>query len=180
MYYEKNTGLLISGLFYFLGTNTWEINMTETNAIIPSNINIPKLENIDLSPTIGNLTTNFKFTVNYSDADNNMPTSINVIINDTVYSMSKQNLGDTNYTDGVIYEYQTFLNNGTYNYYYNVTDGKYSISYPIGELQLIVQEDPNGGNGGDNTLIIIIGITAPIACIAVAVTIILIKRKKAI
>jgi len=46
---------------------------------------------------------------------------------------------------------------------------------------LIVQEEPNGGgSGGDNTLIIIIGITLPIAGIGVAVTIIIIKRRKAI
>jgi len=125
VYYEKNTGLLVSGLFYFVGTNSWEINMTETNAIIPSNNNNPSLENPTLNPIIGNLTTNFRFTVNYSDGDNNLPTSINVVINNTAYSMSKQDLGDTDYTDGVIYEYQTFLTNGTYNYFFNASDGAF-------------------------------------------------------
>lgn len=127
-YYEKNTGILIKGFFYFAGSNTWEINMTETNVIFPSNINTPQLKNPNLNLMIGNLTTNFRFIVNYSDADNNIPTSINVVINNTAYRMTKQDLGDTNYTNGVLYEYQTFLKYGTYNYFFNASDGVFSTS----------------------------------------------------
>lgn len=127
-YYEKSTGILIKGLFYFSGSNTWEINMTDTNALIPTNDYAPKLEDPSLSPNFGNLTTSFNYAINYSDPDNNKPISIGVIINDNYYPMLKQNPNDINYIDGVIYEYQTFLLNGTYNYYFNTSDGRFSVS----------------------------------------------------
>jgi len=127
-YYEKTTGILLYGFFYFSGTNTWEINMTSTNAPLPSNDNSPVLNDPTVSPSSGNLTTLFAFSVNYTDLDNNMPISINAVINGTPYPMSKQNPSDINYMDGVIYEYQTFLSNGTYNYFFNASDGAYSTS----------------------------------------------------
>ncbi|MFX1400244.1 MAG: hypothetical protein ACFE8V_03240 [Promethearchaeota archaeon] len=129
--YEKNTGILINGTFYFAGTQTWTIEMTNTNAQIPANDNPPVLNNPEVSPPIGDLTTEFTFTVNYSDLDNNLPNEVNVIINDTLYSMVKQNSSDFNYIDGVIYEYKTYLPNGTYQYFFNASDGIYSTNTSI-------------------------------------------------
>ncbi|NVM52662.1 MAG: hypothetical protein HWN66_03080, partial [Candidatus Helarchaeota archaeon] len=127
-YYEKNTGILINGTFIFTGTNTWAISMVETNVLFPSNDNSPMLENLIVSPPNGNLTTFYDFMVNYSDTDNNMPLFINVTINGTSFSMDKKNYTDTDYIDGVIYEYQTFLSNGTYQYYFNASDGVFPTS----------------------------------------------------
>ncbi len=124
--YEKNTGILINGTFIFASTQKWVIKMTETNAEILSNSNPPLLEDPEITPLNGNLTTFFKFSINYSDTDNNIPTKTNVIINETEHPMIKEDSGDTDYTDGVIYEYQTFLSNGTYNYYFNASDGPHS------------------------------------------------------
>lgn len=129
--YEKNTGILINGTFIFGGTQTWDIKMTYTNAEIPTNDYSPVLSSPQVAPSIGNLTTKFLFTVNYSDADNNLPDSINVIINSTSFPMVKQNVLDFNYVDGVFYEYRTFLANGTYNYFFNASDGLYNTSTSV-------------------------------------------------
>lgn len=129
--YEKNTGILISGTFYFLGAQTWTITMNKTNVNIPTNDNPPILNNPEVSPTMGDLTTEFSFTVNYSDPENNLPTDINVIMNDTIYPMEKQNSSDVNYRDGVIYEYKTFLSNGTYQYFFNASDGRFSTNTSV-------------------------------------------------
>lgn len=126
--YEKNTGLLINGTFIHGGTQTWTIKMTNTSAEIPTNDYSPVLDTPQVSPVIGNLTTEFLFTVNYSDADNNLPEVINTIINLTSYPMVKQNPLDSDYVDGVIYEYRTFLTNGTYVCFFNASDGLYNTS----------------------------------------------------
>lgn len=126
--YEKETGILINGTFIFGGTQTWTIRMTNTNAVIPTNDNAPSLTNPSVSPTIGNLTTEFSFKVNYTDLDNNLPSSINVIINDTVNPMFKSDIMDVNYIDGVIYEYRTFLSNGSYQFYFNASDSLFTTS----------------------------------------------------
>ena len=129
--YEKDTGILINGTFIFGGSQTWTIRMTNTNAEIPTNDNVPTLTNPSVSPTIGNLTTEFSFTVNYSDLDNNLPSSINVIINNTVNPMYKANISDVNYIDGVVYEYRSFLLIGSYQFYFNASDGFFTTSTSI-------------------------------------------------
>ncbi|MHA1278359.1 MAG: hypothetical protein ACTSQI_17585 [Candidatus Helarchaeota archaeon] len=126
--YEKNTGVLINGSFIFEGTNYWDISMRETNAPFPSNLNPPNLTDLLVSPISGNLTTLFRFRVNYSDIENNMPIFINLTINGTSYPMIKQNPLNTDYKNGVIYEYETLLENGTFQYYVNASDGGFSSS----------------------------------------------------
>ncbi|MFW9865729.1 MAG: hypothetical protein ACFFEN_06470 [Candidatus Thorarchaeota archaeon] len=129
--YEKNIGILINGTFIFGGTHTWTIKMTNTNAEIPTNDHSPLLDAPQVLPTKGNLTTEFLFSVNYSDADNNLPEDINVVINSTSYPMVKQNPFDYDYIDGTIYEFRTFLAIGTYEYFFNVTDGLYNASTSV-------------------------------------------------
>ncbi|MBY8983313.1 MAG: hypothetical protein KGD57_10210, partial [Candidatus Lokiarchaeota archaeon] len=108
--------------------------------------------------------------------DGSAPIEVSITLNGVTYQMEKQDIYNDNYLGLIIYNVSIQLSAGLYNYYYNISDGKYNASYPIGELLLIVQEDPI--RGGDNTLLIIIGITLPIVGIGVAVTIIVIKRKK--
>ncbi len=158
-----------------LSNNTWKW-LANTSP----NLNAPNINNAEVNPSTGSPSTIFKFYLYYSDLDDSAPTDVSIIINGTIYQMERQDIYNDNYFVSVIYNFSIQLSAGTYSYYFNVTDGKYNTSYPLGELQLIVQEDTNGGNGGDNTLIIIIGITIPIASVAVAVTLIIIKRKKAI
>ena len=50
---------------------------------------------------------------------------------DEYYPMEKQNSSDVNYRDGVIYEYKTFLSNGTYQYFFNASDGRFSTNTSV-------------------------------------------------
>ncbi len=94
------------------------------------NDNVPKLINGDVNPTKGIQSTFFTFSVNYSDIDNNSPKSMNLVINDTSYSMVKQDPTDMNYTDGCVYNYTTYLIPGgaNYSYYFYCDDGIYTNS----------------------------------------------------
>jgi hypothetical protein len=106
--------------------------MTETNIIIPSNDHSPEFSQISLEPILGNLTTLFSFTGNYSDKDKNAPIFINTVINHTVYPMRKIDPLDTNYENVVDFIYETYLPNGTYEYliavFYSLY-GKKMIAY---------------------------------------------------
>ncbi len=68
--------------------------------------------------------TEFTFSVNYTDANNNHPHNISVIINSIEFPLAKADSLDTNYMDGCIYVHKTMLNNyiGN-NYHFNCSDG---------------------------------------------------------
>nr|MDO8108819.1 hypothetical protein [Candidatus Sigynarchaeota archaeon] len=92
----------------------------------------PTLTSGAVDPLTGSQFTSFNFTVVYSDADNNPPTSITVSINGSSHSMQKQNPGDNNYADGCLYQFQTVLIfGGNYEYNFSCTDGRFITSTPI-------------------------------------------------
>ena len=88
----------------------------------------PELTNGNVSPRIGDQTTEFNFTITYWDEDNSLPSYVNVVLNDTTYAMEKTFPSDNNYTDGCYYEYTTFLMPSEYNYsyYFECSDGKFT------------------------------------------------------
>ncbi len=91
----------------------------------------PLLTNYNVSPVIGSNTTTFVFSVTFTDADNNPPTSITVTINGTEYPVVKQVSTDNNYTDGCVYQYSTTLGLGSHEYYFNCSDGTYAASTTV-------------------------------------------------
>ncbi|WP_020619844.1 glycoside hydrolase family 9 protein [Paenibacillus daejeonensis] len=66
--------------------------------------------------------TNFSFHATYTDADNEPPYAIQVVINDTPYPMREADPGDLDYTDGKAYTYTTQLPPGGHAYYFRTTD----------------------------------------------------------
>jgi len=110
------------------------------------NLNPPLLTNGQVNPQIGYAgITPFVFSINYTDTDNNAPSYVDVTIKGLTYSMVPQNPLDTNYKDGCIYQYTRTLTNGTYNYYFNCSDGTYLASAgpysgPFSETQLLWNE----------------------------------------
>jgi hypothetical protein len=103
----------------------YELNLFgDPTATIPPQPNdfTPSLTDGSLSPTSGDQTTLFTYNVTYTDADNNPPIFINVLINGTSYPMEKQDIMDEDYTDGCIYEYFTYLQPGNYNYSFECAD----------------------------------------------------------
>lgn len=93
-----------------------------------SNTNPPQLNNPVLNPTSGNQDDLLNFSIRYMDSDNHPPFYVNLTINGTEYMMSKQNQLDDNYIDGCIYQYLTYLQQGTYNYTFGCYDGDYHVT----------------------------------------------------
>ncbi len=93
-----------------------------------NNIEEPELTNGNVSPRIGDQTTEFNFTVTFWDEENSLPSYVNVVINGTACAMEKTFPSDNNYTNGCYYEYTTFLLPSEYNYtyYFECSDGKYT------------------------------------------------------
>jgi hypothetical protein len=130
--YEKSTGIMMNGTFTFMGgAGTYWFTFNDTNANFPGNDYAPELTLGSANPTQGNQTTQFNFTVTYTDQDNNAPLYVNTLLNGTVYPMSKQNVSDDNYTDGCVYEFETFLQAGLYNYSFETDDGRFSNSTQV-------------------------------------------------
>ncbi len=67
-------------------------------------------------PQFGNLTTIFKFKVNYTDADGDAPASANVVIDSYARPMS--------FEAGATYAYCSTLSSGDHSYYFMFDDGK--------------------------------------------------------
>ena len=92
----------------------------------------PVLSSGGVSPSSGSSTTTFTYTVTYTDADNDAPSYIRVYIDGNYYGMSKQDPGDSDYTDGCIYTYSTTLGGGGHTYYFEASDGTDSARLPSG------------------------------------------------
>ena len=126
LWFEKNSGILINGTTIWAVTQTFDF--VDTNAVLQQNAYAPNLTMESVNPLTGNQTTQFNFSILYSDQDNNTPFYVNVLINGTPYSMEKQNPSDVNYIDGCFYQFLTSLQPGTYNYSFECSDGKFSNS----------------------------------------------------
>ncbi|TKJ27479.1 MAG: hypothetical protein CEE42_02145 [Promethearchaeota archaeon Loki_b31] len=123
----------------------YELNLFgDPTATIPPQPNdfTPSLTDGSLSPTSGNQTTLFTYNVTYTDADNNPPIYINVLINETSYPMEKQDLMDEDYTDGCKYNYFTYLQPGNYNYSFECADYKFFTNTGV-TIGPSVSESPN-------------------------------------
>jgi endoglucanase len=66
--------------------------------------------------------TTFWFQASYSDADNQKPYAMQLIIDDTAYDMLEADAADTTYTDGKSFYLITKLPVGTHTYYFRTTD----------------------------------------------------------
>ncbi len=95
----------------------------------PSN-NAPVLSTGGVTPTSGVLATVFNYSVTYTDADNDPPTNMQVVIDDTAHDMTKVDSGDNTYTDGCLYNYTTTLGQGGHNYYFIASDGNDTARLP--------------------------------------------------
>ncbi|MHA1791270.1 MAG: DUF2341 domain-containing protein [Promethearchaeota archaeon] len=101
------------------------------------NENAPELLNDSDNLSSGDQFTVFNFTINYKDVDGNAPVSINLILNNTIYPMSKVNASDSNYSDGCLHVYSTMLAPGNYTYWFNCSDGKFTNNTSPRTLQVI-------------------------------------------
>ncbi|NHI93937.1 MAG: hypothetical protein EAX96_15720 [Candidatus Lokiarchaeota archaeon] len=91
---------------------------------------VPILSDGKVTPTTGTSSTTFKFSVKYTDANNETPSYIRVYIDGLSYDMVKQDEADSTYNDGCIYEYSTTLNTASHEYYFTASDGTDMARYP--------------------------------------------------
>jgi hypothetical protein len=77
-----------------------------------------------LPPINGDTGTDFVFIVTYTDKDGDAPTSIVVLIENTSYEMKKRSGTPTT---GAIYEYTTKLDEGSYTFHFEASDGTESV-----------------------------------------------------
>ncbi|HUX99753.1 MAG TPA: hypothetical protein VMV49_09385 [Candidatus Deferrimicrobium sp.] len=148
-WYEKSTGLLLNGTFYYDGgLKCFIFNLTATNAefLALPNSYAPTLFAGQVSPLMGNTTTEFTFTALYADQDNNPPAYINLILNSTAYPMRKHDPADRNYVDGCIYQYTTTLPAGQYLYAFECGDWLTHVAMEGGVGPTVVElETPTEG-----------------------------------
>ncbi|MBN2152159.1 MAG: PKD domain-containing protein, partial [Candidatus Lokiarchaeota archaeon] len=125
-YYDSYSGLLVSGRFIseMGGGNQYyyTIEINGTNVPLAPNTNAPVLSGLSVSPPAGDQGTLFNFSVTYTDADNDVPTSISFVLDGVEYPMVQVDPLDTMYTDGARFQYLTYLDPGTYSYKANCTD----------------------------------------------------------
>ncbi|MHA1891465.1 MAG: hypothetical protein ACTSYS_10795 [Promethearchaeota archaeon] len=107
------------------------------------NNHAPVLSKGQALPFKGQETNIFFFIVNYSDADNNAPVSINVTVGGLNYSLQQYFGGDLNLTDGSYYYVKLNLTENSYSYHFSVDDGGFTARYPsTGDLNMTVSSTP--------------------------------------
>ncbi|MBU7013366.1 MAG: IPT/TIG domain-containing protein [Theionarchaea archaeon] len=92
--------------------------------------NPPQLVNYQVSPSSGTSTTIFRYTVTYTDQDNNAPTYVSLTITGVgTFNMIESNPDDYNYVDGNQYYYEySGLGAGTHSYTIAASDGTNPVS----------------------------------------------------
>ncbi|MEM2899216.1 MAG: PKD domain-containing protein [Thermoplasmata archaeon] len=118
--------------YKFIASDGSDVAQTTTYTLTVSASNqAPVLSSGSVTPSSGVLGSTFTFVVNYTDADNNMPSYVRVNIDGVNYEMSKQNSMDNVYSDGCIYVYSTSsLSLGSHTYKFSASDGSMSCNLP--------------------------------------------------
>ena len=134
----------ITGAVLGIGSHTFQFNASDgidyatgdtrvhSGPIVRNRI--PVLSSGAVNPVTGNLSTTFTYSVNYTDADNDPPSFINVIIDGTPYAMNVRAGQDGDYTNKEIYEYTiagAVLGIGSHTFQFNASDG---IDYATGDV----------------------------------------------
>jgi len=87
----------------------------------------PELKDGKVSPSAGNTSTSFTYSVTYTDSDDNAPTCASVVIDGKVFPMFT---GDHTYTDGSGFTHSTKLSGGSHTFAFNFSDGRVSVRLP--------------------------------------------------
>lgn len=95
----------------------------------------PTLTSTRVDPAGGDATTVFTFVATYTDADDEQPFVMEVVVDGVIRRMSPIDASDSTYTDGRSYSYTTTLPQGVHTYYFHTTDTTTdAVSSPAGSL----------------------------------------------
>lgn len=88
------------------------------------------LTNAAVSAMSGNITTNFNFTITYTDYGDISPSFVRVVIDGVLNSMQIKNTSDYDYTDGVDFIYSITLSYGSHEFHFEASNGSDSERIP--------------------------------------------------
>ena len=115
--------------YYFECSDNYFIDTTLTFnnlKVEESNFYNPILKSPNVAPSIGNHSTQFKFTVWYFDDDNNFPSYVNITLNSTTYSMQPVDINDLTAFNGIEYYFECYLTPGYYQFQIICSDGYFT------------------------------------------------------
>jgi hypothetical protein len=146
----------------------------------------PNLVLDEFTPTTGTRYTIFRFTVTYTDSDNNPPSYIRIILNGTSYSLEKVNPLDNDFTDGCLYQFLVCLNPAEYAYTFSFecSDGGFygltsTFFGPIVEAEDPPDDEPGLDNlNSTNAMIMGISVVTGLGIVIPMVVLTEIKIKK--
>jgi len=97
----------------------------------------PVIGSYGVTPASGNARVEFLFTAKYSDADNDAPRYMRLVVGDKDHEMRPVDPGDNNYTDGKDYYYRIkFDGPETIYYYFEASDGEHNVSSKVKTLNV--------------------------------------------
>jgi hypothetical protein len=107
----------------------------------------PELTNPKVTPSMGDTSTDFTFSVDYSHPDDEPPDVIKVVIDSTMHEMSL--VGDH-------YEFTTKLTEGNHSFYFTTTQGEFTVNtgtFNVGPITKLAEEpdDKDEDDVEDNT-----------------------------
>ncbi|MDR6551065.1 glycoside hydrolase family 9 protein [Paenibacillus qinlingensis] len=99
-----------------------EMFMDEIKATNVASGTAPTLSAISVDQATGDAATNFTFNTTYTDAQNEKPFAMELILDGIVRQMEAVDPTDVTYSDGKAYKYTTKLPVGNHSYYFHTTD----------------------------------------------------------
>ncbi|MBM3499277.1 MAG: hypothetical protein FJX74_11475, partial [Armatimonadetes bacterium] len=105
--------------------------LVDHTGVPPSDVPTPGVGQDWVIPMDGRPTTNFSWEATYTDAENQAPVVLQVVLDNVPNAMLPVNPGDTDYTDGAQFRFQTQLPVGNHVYYIECNDGKNALRFPF-------------------------------------------------
>jgi len=128
-----DVGIYQVNIYVSDGNDGW--NYTDFTLQVKKVNDPPVLYDGNLTPSKGNTSTNFTFSIMYKDIDGDEPVNISVVIDELCYAMTSKNSIPSDFNMGVGYYFTLNLTEGTHHYYYSVSDEKIKVRFPkIGNL----------------------------------------------
>jgi subtilisin family serine protease len=122
--YHYSTNLTAgSHSFYFNASDGESVNVTGPYSGPDVNAR-PILSSPNVSPSSGNTSEWYNFSVTYSDADGEAPAAISLILASQSHALSQVGL---DYAAGVQYYYNSTLPEGVHSFFFNASDGNHSV-----------------------------------------------------
>jgi subtilisin family serine protease len=101
----------------------------------------PSLSAASVAPLVGYPTDNFNFTVLYQDLDGEAPLGISLVLDGSPKQVS---WSSSDHASGVVYYWNgTVPSQGTHNFWFNATDGNYTVSTPTSSGPMVVDNAPD-------------------------------------